>query len=39
VKRLAAEGLVVVGNPPEEFGAFVRAEIVEWGKLIKEMKL
>ena len=39
VKRLAAEGLVAVGNPPEAFGAFVRAEIVEWSKLIRVMKL
>jgi tripartite-type tricarboxylate transporter receptor subunit TctC len=39
VKELAAQGSVAVGNSPEEFGAFVRAEIVEWGKLIREMKL
>ena len=39
VKRLAAEGAVAIGNPPEEFGPFVRTEIAEWSKLIKEMKL
>ena len=39
VKRLAAEGAVVVGNPPNEFGAFVRSEIAEWAKLIRDMKL
>ena len=39
VKRLAAEGAVAIGNPPEEFTTFVHAEIVEWGKLIREMKL
>jgi tripartite-type tricarboxylate transporter receptor subunit TctC len=39
VKRLADDGLVAVGNPPEEFGAFVRAEIAEWTKLIRDMKL
>jgi tripartite-type tricarboxylate transporter receptor subunit TctC len=38
-KRLAAEGAVAVGNSPDEFGTFVRAEIAEWGKLIREMKL
>ena len=38
-KRLLAEGAVAVGNAPEEFGAFVRAEIAEWSKLIREMKL
>ena len=39
VKRLAADGAVAVGNPPAEFGAFVRSEIAEWAKLIREMKL
>ena len=39
VKQLASQGSVAVGNTPEEFGAFVRFEIAEWGKLIKEMKL
>ena len=38
-KRLLTEGAVAVGNPPDEFGAFVRAEIAEWSKLIREMKL
>ena len=39
VKRLAAEGAVTGGNPPAEFSAFVRSEIAEWAKLIREMKL
>lgn len=39
VKALAVQGSVAVGNTPGEFGAFVRAELVEWAKLIKEMKL
>ena len=39
VKRLAAEGTFVIASPPEEFGAFVRAEIAEWTKLIDDMKL
>ena len=39
VKRLAAEGAVAVGNSPDEFGAFVRAEIAEWATLIRNMKL
>ena len=38
-KRLAFEGAVAVGNPPAEFDAFVRSEIAEWGKLIRDMKL
>jgi tripartite-type tricarboxylate transporter receptor subunit TctC len=39
VKRLAVDGAVPVANPPDEFTAFVHAEISEWGKLIREMKL
>ena len=39
VKRVANEGAVTVGNPPEEFGPFVRAEIEDWTKLIRAMKL
>jgi len=39
VKQLAAEGAVAVGNSPAEFDAFVRSEIAEWAKLIREMKL
>jgi tripartite-type tricarboxylate transporter receptor subunit TctC len=38
-KALAAQGSVAIANTPEEFGAFVRAELVEWAKLIREMKL
>jgi tripartite-type tricarboxylate transporter receptor subunit TctC len=39
VKRLAADAAVAVGNTPAEFSAFVRSEIAEWAKLIREMKL
>ena len=39
VKRLAAEGAVPGGQPPAEFDAFVRSELVLWAKLIREMKL
>jgi len=39
VRTLAAQGSTLVGNTPDEFGAFVRAEISEWAKLIKQMKL
>ena len=38
-KRLASEGAVPVGNPPDEFAEFIRTEIAEWGKLVREMKL
>ncbi|MGH8699796.1 MAG: tripartite tricarboxylate transporter substrate-binding protein, partial [Burkholderiales bacterium] len=39
VKRLAAEGTFTGGQPPAEFDAFVRSELMEWAKLIREMKL
>jgi tripartite-type tricarboxylate transporter receptor subunit TctC len=39
VKALAVQGSTAVGNTPEEFGTFVRTELTEWAKLIKEMKL
>jgi tripartite-type tricarboxylate transporter receptor subunit TctC len=39
VKTLAADGLVSVASSPAEFTAFVHAEIVEWTKLVREMKL
>ena len=39
VKSLAADGMVAVATPPEEFTKFVNAEIAEWGKLVREMKM
>jgi tripartite-type tricarboxylate transporter receptor subunit TctC len=39
VKRLATEGAAAVGSSPAEFDAFVRAELEEWGKLIRTMNL
>jgi tripartite-type tricarboxylate transporter receptor subunit TctC len=35
-QRLAALGAEPVGNTPDEFGAFIRAEMARWGKIIKE---
>jgi tripartite-type tricarboxylate transporter receptor subunit TctC len=35
-QRLAALGAEPVGNTPDEFGAFIRAEMARWGKVIKE---
>ena len=29
-------GIVPVGNKPEEFGAFIDAEIAKWGNVIRE---
>jgi tripartite-type tricarboxylate transporter receptor subunit TctC len=39
VKRFADDGLVATASPPNEFAAFVVAEIAEWSKLVQEMKL
>ena len=35
-QRLTALGAEPVGNTPAEFGAFIRAEMARWGKIIKE---
>ena len=34
-KRLEQEGAVPVGNSPEEFARFVKAEIPRWAKIVK----
>ncbi len=34
-ERLLADGAEPVGNTPEQFGAFIKAEIDKWGKVIK----
>jgi tripartite-type tricarboxylate transporter receptor subunit TctC len=35
-EKFSAMGATVVGNPPEKFGAFMRAESDKWAKLIAE---
>jgi tripartite-type tricarboxylate transporter receptor subunit TctC len=35
-QRFAAEGGDATPNTPEQFGAFIRDEIVKWGKAVKE---
>lgn len=35
-EQIAASGAELGGRPPEEFAAFVRAEILKWGQVIKE---
>jgi tripartite-type tricarboxylate transporter receptor subunit TctC len=35
-QQLAAVGAEPIGNTPEEFGAFIKAEMGRWGKVIKE---
>jgi len=34
-ERLLADGAEPVGNTPEEFGAFIKAEIERWAKVIR----
>jgi tripartite-type tricarboxylate transporter receptor subunit TctC len=33
--RMSAEGAEFVGDTPEQYTAFVKAEIVKWGKAVK----
>ena len=35
-QRLVALGAEPVGNTPDEFGAFIKAEMARWGKIIRE---
>jgi len=35
-ERFKSEGGDVVANTPEEFGAFIQAEIPKWSKVIKD---
>ena len=34
-KRLEADGATAVGNTPEEFAAFVRADVPRWARLVR----
>ena len=38
-ERLATLGAEGVGNTPDEFRAFVKAEIVKWARVVKEAGL
>jgi tripartite-type tricarboxylate transporter receptor subunit TctC len=33
--RFAAEGIEALGSTPEEFGAYIKTEIDNWGRVIK----
>ncbi len=39
VKRMLDLGLATVGDQPEEFGAFVRADIEKWRKIVRQKGL
>jgi hypothetical protein len=34
--RLAAEGGEVIGSGPDQFGAYMRAELAKWGKIVRD---
>ena len=38
-ERLLAIGAESVGNSPEAFSKFVRAEMVKWGKIVKGLNI
>jgi tripartite-type tricarboxylate transporter receptor subunit TctC len=38
-KYLAAQGLEPIVGTPEQFAAFIRAEMVKWGKVVKEANI
>lgn len=37
--RLAEQGIVAVGNTPDEFRGFVADEIAKWAKVIKDANI
>ena len=36
---IAQMGFVLIGNTPEEFGAYFKSEIDAWGKIVRDLKL
>jgi tripartite-type tricarboxylate transporter receptor subunit TctC len=38
-KYLAAQGLEPIIGTPEQFSAFIRAETVKWGKVVKDANI
>jgi tripartite-type tricarboxylate transporter receptor subunit TctC len=38
-KNLAAQGLEPIIGTPEQFAAFIRAETVKWGKVVKDANI
>ena len=37
--RFAADGVEVVIDTPEQFGKYIRAEIVKWAKVAREAQI
>jgi tripartite-type tricarboxylate transporter receptor subunit TctC len=38
-ERFARLGFDIVGNTPEQFQAFIEAEVVKWGKVVRDAKI
>jgi tripartite-type tricarboxylate transporter receptor subunit TctC len=36
---MAAQGLFVVANTPEQFAAFLKTEIPRWAKVVKDARV
>ena len=34
-ERLATEGVEAIASTPEQFGAFIRAQVAKWAKVVK----
>ena len=39
MERLAADGSIVIGNTPEEYAAFLKAEHAKWSKVVREANI
>ena len=39
VQRMAAEGLLPAGGPPDRMIALIKTEIVNWGRVVKQTGL
>jgi len=39
VRRMNDLGFVLIGNTPDEFGAYFKSEIEAWGKIVRDLKL
>jgi tripartite-type tricarboxylate transporter receptor subunit TctC len=39
IARLSSQGAEPAGNTPEQFGAFLRAEIDKWAQLVKSANM
>ena len=34
-QRLSSSAMQIVGSTPEQFGAFIRSEVVKWARVVK----